>query len=478
MAELILIDLSGIFWASWHATIDQEVSAAYENTLATVRRLAHGYEHVAICMDAPPYLRKKLCPEYKAQRDAPAPQAIEQFSRVKRRLAADGFLLWSVEGYEADDVIATAVTRAIDDRLPVTIASGDKDLLQLVDDSLAVQLLKPSDGTVFRNKDVISKFGVLPWQMRDLLALMGDKSDNIPGVPGIGPKTAAKLLHDFDDIDGLLRELETLPAGKVRSSLVENVTQLTLSRKLVTLHDNVPINWEKLFQERAPEKLTEEDMGDIDEADDIGKTEEAAPAEVIEHTLIMPGCNDPIPEAKPDALAVRSNGGVQVFEQGLQPGTLGAAYKLARGLYESRLYSRFPNPEAIWAVIIRGREMGIGALTALDTFHVIEGKPAPSAHLLISRAKQHPDCEYFQFISGDATHAEYETKNRRNPKPTRLKYTLEQAKKADLLRTKSGKPSNWQMRPEEMLRKTAAVQLARIEYPEALLGAYAVEELE
>jgi 5'-3' exonuclease len=471
MAELILIDLSGIFWAAWHATIDQEVSAAYENTLATVRRLAHGYEHVAICMDAPPYLRKKLCPEYKAQRDAPAPQAIEQFNRVKRRLAADGFLLWSAEGYEADDVIATAVTRAIDDRLPVTIASGDKDLLQLVDDSLAVQLLKPSDGTVFRNKDVSTKFGVPPWQMRDLLALMGDKSDNIPGVPGIGPKTAAKLLHDFDDIDGLLRELETIPEGKVRSSLVANITQLALSRKLVTLHDNVPINWEALFQERAPEKLTEEDMGDIDEADDIEKPEEAAPAEVVERS------DEPMPPVKSDALAVRGNGGVQVFEQGLQPGTLGAAYKLARGLHESRLYSRFPNPEAIWAVIIRGREMGLGAMTALDTFHVIEGRPVPHAHLLISRAKQHPDCEYFVYVGGDNTYAEYETKRRSNPKPTSLKYTIAQAETAGITKSPKGR-TNWEKRPAEMLRKTAAVQLARIEYPEALLGAYAVEELE
>jgi 5'-3' exonuclease len=475
VAELILIDLSGIWWASWHATVDQEVSAAYESTLTTVRRLAHGYEYVAICMDAPPYFRKQLSAAYKAQRDVPAPQAVEQFARVKRRLAADGFLLWSAESFEADDVIATAVVHAVRDRMPVTIASGDKDMLQLVDDSAAVRQIKPSDGTVFGAKEVREKFGVPPWQMRDWLALVGDTSDNIPGVPGVGAKTAAKLLHDFGDIDALLRGLDTLPPSKVRTSIMDNVAQLELARKLVTLREDAPINWQEIYQERTPERLTEdEDMGDIDETDDIGESEDAPPAEIVERT------EEPKRE-KQEALAVHSNGGtgVQAFEQGLQPGSLGAAYKLARGLYESRIYSRFPNAEAIWAIIIRGREMGLGALTALDTFHLVEGRPSPHAHLLVSRAKQHPDCEYFCFLGGDETYAEYETRNRRNPNPTRLKYTIEQAKKAELVRpTKSGKPSNWQTRPAEMLRKTCAVQLARVEYPEALLGAYAVEELE
>jgi hypothetical protein len=256
---------------------------------------------------------------------------------------------------------------------------------------------------------------------------------------------------------------------------MDNVAQLELARKLVTLREDAPINWQEIYQERTPERLTEdEDMGDIDETDDIGESEDAPPAEIVERT------EEPKRE-KQEALAVHSNGGtgVQAFEQGLQPGSLGAAYKLARGLYESRIYSRFPNAEAIWAIIIRGREMGLGALTALDTFHLVEGRPSPHAHLLVSRAKQHPDCEYFCFLGGDETYAEYETRNRRNPNPTRLKYTIEQAKKAELVRpTKSGKPSNWQTRPAEMLRKTCAVQLARVEYPEALLGAYAVEELE
>ena len=479
VSQVILIDLSGIFWTAWHATVDQDLNAAYDVTLTTVRRLSSNYQYCAVCCDAPPYWRKQISSTYKANRDAHPPQAVEQFERVKRRLKADAYLLWSCDGFEADDLIATACKFAIGDRLEVVIASGDKDLIQLVDDAVLVRQIKPQTGEVYTTKEVREKFGVPPWQMRDWLALVGDSSDNVAGVPGVGAKTAAKLLHDFDDIDGILRGLDELPQGRVRTNITENLQQLELARKLVTLREDAPINWQEIYRERKPERLTEEDdMGDIDAVDeDIEETgADVHQAEVVERG------EEAKPSTKQDALAVHGNGastGVQVFEQGLQPGTLGAAYKLAKGLYESRLYSRFKNVEAIWAVVIRGREMGLGALTALDSFHVIDDKPCPSAHLLIARARQHPDCEYFQFIGGDATFAEYETKNRRNPRPTRLKYTIAQAKTAGITEPKPGKgPTNWQKRPDEMLRKTAAVQLARIEYPEALLGAYAIEELE
>jgi 5'-3' exonuclease len=466
----MLVDLSGLFWASWHATVDQEVSAAYALTISKVRALAHGYDYVAICCDAPPYFRKEILSTYKAQRDAPPEQALAQFRRVKDRLAADGFLLWGVRGFEADDVIATATKLAVAAELAVTIASGDKDLLQLVSNVRHVRVVSTMSDKTYDDAAVIEKFEVPPAYIADSLALIGDKSDNVPGVPGVGPKIAGRLVTQWGGVEGVLDNLPDVEPVRIREAIAARTGEVRTALRLVELRYDVPIEWDELFAERKTQRLTEEqDMSDID--DDAVETEgvelESAPQNEA-----------PQPEQpKPDALAkTQGNGhGMQMFEQGLQPGTLGAAYKLARGLYESRLYSRFPNAEAIWAVIIRGREMGLGALTALDTFHVIEGKPAPSAHLLVSRAKQHPDCEYFQFISGDDKHAEYETKNRRNPRPTRLRYTIEQATRAGLL-AKSG--GNWSKRPEEMLRKTAAVQLARLEFPDALLGAYAAEELE
>ncbi len=471
MKRLLLLDLSGLYWANWHATADQEASAAYERTIDRVHSLSSGYDHVAICCDHGPYWRKEIHPEYKAQRDAPAEMAIEQFRRVKERLTADGYLLWGCKGFEADDVIATAVRMAREaGDIDVTIASSDKDMLQLVGDD--VRAMSLSTGHTLGVEEVIAKFGVHPKDMRGLLALVGDASDNVPGVPRVGPKNAARLLHEFGDVFNLLAKCDQVTPPSIREAVFSCGDGIRLAYELVGLRDDVPIEWAELFAERKPERLTEEeDMGSIDEEMDEPELESApqSPAQEATETKLEP---------KSDALAkLNGNGnghGVQVFEQGLQPGTLGAAYKLARGLYESRLYSRFPNAEAIWAVIIRGREMGLGALTALDNFHIVESKPVANAHLIIARAKSHPDCDYLQFVGGDATYAEAETKNRRAPKPTRLRYTLDQAKRAGLVR--SG--SNWEKRPEDMLNKTVMVKLARLEYPAATAGLYCDEEME
>src|SRR5262245_28598632 len=150
MRTLLLIDLSGIFWANWHATADQNVNGAHDLTLDKIASLREGFDHAVICCDCPPYKRKKIAPSYKAQRDAPPPQAIELLGRVQSRLELDGLLIWRREGYEADDVIATAVALAQNEQEPVeiTIASSDKDLLQLVDDGRHVRVVSPMSSTL------------------------------------------------------------------------------------------------------------------------------------------------------------------------------------------------------------------------------------------------------------------------------------------------------------------------------------------
>ena len=113
MKHLLLVDLSHIFWTSWHATADQEVSAAYDATISKVAKLRQGYDHTVICCDSPPYKRAELLPTYKANRAASPPLAREQLRRVKDRLRADGLLLWEVAGYEADDLLCAASTQAL-----------------------------------------------------------------------------------------------------------------------------------------------------------------------------------------------------------------------------------------------------------------------------------------------------------------------------------------------------------------------------
>lgn len=463
--HILLIDLSGIFRAAWHSSADQELNAAAAKTLEAVAAVSSGYEHVVCCLDSPPYARRlALLPSYKGQREAPSEALIDQFRRVKETLANAGDLLWRVDGEEADDVIASAVARARVEGWSVTIASSDKDLLLLVDDAAGVDVFSPLKRKRYRRADVIEAWGVPPESLLDALALQGDTSDNVPGVRGVGPKTAAGLIRDYGTLDGVFANVDKVKTPKLQENLFTFANAARLAREVIRLRADLPIPWEQLTAPRTK-------PAPIEEPDEMQEIEDAEISEP-EHAAPTPPLPAPTPQIEQTTALARVEPGD--WNHTLEPSSLGQALKLATGLANSRLYTRYPNAEAIWAVIIRGREMGLGALTALDAFHVIEGKPSPSAHLLIARCKQHPDCEYFQMISSDATSAEYETKNRRNPRPTRLKYTIEQATAAGLL----AKPGNWTKRPDEMLRKTAAVQLGRIEYPEVMLGLISAEEVE
>jgi 5'-3' exonuclease len=489
MKRLILIDVAGLFRAHWASMGDLEVSEAMHRTVTRVHELSAGYDLCAICCDWPPYRRAKLLPEYKGHRSKPSEVMVEQYRRTKERLAADGYLVWQVDGYEADDVIASAVVQAKRDELDVTVASSDKDLLCLVDDAVPVRVLRLSTGEVFTRLEVTQQFGVPPELIPDLLALMGDKSDNIPGIPLVGPKNGAALLRDFGNAENVFA-----CAGSIKGKVGENIRahgieRLRLAMSLVKLETDVPIDWDAIYVERKPAPAQPEDEDDMSAADDdfendlAGSDEgeqrdddgsssrrEAMPPPPREEPRSEPRAIERV-EVEPQHQAMMR---VPVdYSQALEPTSMSEAYRLARGLANSRLYSRFPNPEAIWAIIMRGREMGIGALTSLDVFHNFQGKPMMSAHLIIARAKADPDCEYFYCVETTSERATWETKNRNNPKPTRLTYTIEQAKLAGLLR----QGGNWVQRPDEMIRKSAAVQLARMEYPRAAMGMYCPEEI-
>jgi 5'-3' exonuclease len=508
MREVLLIDLGSVYWAAWHSSVNDEVSAAHDRAISHVRKLAGEMQAVAICCDSPRSLRREKHPEYKAQRPVKDHASVEQLARTIATLRRDGYTLWESEGYEADDVIASAVAGLPDCR--ILIASADKDLLQLVQGD-RVRVVSTKTGSILGPEDVKAKLGVYPGLVRDWLALVGDTSDNVRGVPGIGPVKAAALLNEFGSIDAIMNALQsnvTHAAFKpaLRTALLDpvNLRQLVTATSLVTLEAAIDLDWLEVFEPRTftqhnagpPDVDFDDDdaavFGPRDDNDDAPASEAepaparppaappppprppAAPAPASEPRAALARLPEPAPLAPIGAPRSTASAGLAVTEAGsLQPNSLAAAWKLAGALYESGLYHRFRKQEAIFAIIIRGREMGLSALTSLDMFHIVEGKPAPHAHLLIARAKQHVDCEYFRFVGGDLTFAEFETKHRANPEPTRLRYTIEDAKRAGLI--KAG--SNWEKRPAEMLRKTAGVQLARLEYPEALGGLYASEEL-
>ena len=198
-------------------------------------------EYIAIMFDtARKSFRTELYEDYKANRPPPPEDLVPQFARIHEVTEAFKLPLYKKEGYEADDYIATWTRLALENDFDVKIITGDKDLMQLVNDR--VELWEPMREKLYRAKEVEEKFGVPPEQIGDLLALMGDASDNIPGVRGVGQKTAAKLLKEHETLEGVLKAAtEGRIKGKICQKIADSVEAARLSRKLVELEYNVEI---------------------------------------------------------------------------------------------------------------------------------------------------------------------------------------------------------------------------------------------
>lgn len=207
--------------------------------LAKVLREEHP-SHVVVAMDPPGgSFRNQIFPAYKAGRDKQPEDLTTQIPLVAELCAAYGVPLLAVPGFEADDVIATLVESAPEGG-EVCIVSTDKDLMQLV--RPGVELLDTMKGRRIDEVAVEERFGVRPSQLLDLRALVGDPSDNIPGVKGIGEKGAAKLILEYGDLDRLLAEAANISAKRARESLIEHAEDARLSRELSRLRGDVPID--------------------------------------------------------------------------------------------------------------------------------------------------------------------------------------------------------------------------------------------
>lgn len=196
--------------------------------------------HFAVIFDySSKTFRNELYPEYKANRAAPPEDLVPQFGLIRQATEAFDLPSIEMEGYEADDLIATYARLAREAGAEVTIISSDKDLMQLVGPKVSLyDTMKDREVGV---PEVIEKWGVPPEKMIDLQALTGDSIDNIPGIPGIGPKTAAQLLEEYGDLDTLLERASEIKQNKRRENIIGNAEKARLSRILVTLKDDVPV---------------------------------------------------------------------------------------------------------------------------------------------------------------------------------------------------------------------------------------------
>jgi DNA polymerase-1 len=200
----------------------------------------HKPTHFAVIFDsARKNFRNEIYSEYKANRAEVPDDLAPQFEYIRKSVKA--FNLPSIEllNYEADDLIATYAKKIIKAGAKVTVISSDKDFMQLVSDN--VRLYDPMKSKILGEKEVIEKFGVKPNQVVDVQSLAGDSSDNVPGVPGIGIKTASELINKYKTLDVLLKKAGEIPQNKRRETLLANKDKALLSRQLVTLKDDVPV---------------------------------------------------------------------------------------------------------------------------------------------------------------------------------------------------------------------------------------------
>ncbi len=245
---LWLIDLSNYVFRAYHAlpaltSSRGEPTHATLGTMNMLNRMVEDYRpaYMAVTMDSRSRgFRGEIAPGYKANRP-PAPEdLVVQLLRCREIFEAYNVPIFQREGYEADDVIATVVKKATAAGLRVVVASSDKDLYQLVDGK-RVMCWDAMRNKVYGPPEVRAKFGVGPEHVRELLALVGDTSDNIPGVPGVGPKTAAQLLGKFGSLEAVLARAAEIDKPKLRQSVIDNADAVRLAYRLVELKDDVAI---------------------------------------------------------------------------------------------------------------------------------------------------------------------------------------------------------------------------------------------
>jgi DNA polymerase-1 len=244
---LYLIDAHSYIYRAYHAISHLSTSHGLPtnaifgvtNMLLKVLREKRP-EYLAMVFDARgPTFRHTLLETYKANRPAMPDDLSVQLPYIKDIIRAENLPAFELEGYEADDLIATIVKRLASDEHRIVIVSGDKDLLQLV--SPYVTIWDPMKDRRIDLENLRKEYGLEPGQMADVFALAGDAIDNVPGVPGIGPKTALSLIQRYQSVENLFTSLESIDKSKLRGKLTTYREQALLSKELVTLHVDVPL---------------------------------------------------------------------------------------------------------------------------------------------------------------------------------------------------------------------------------------------
>ncbi|MGB0709636.1 MAG: DNA polymerase I [Candidatus Puniceispirillaceae bacterium] len=310
--QLVLVDGSGYIFRAFHGLPMMNrpdgtpINAVFGFTKMLLKLKADlNPSHIIVIFDAGRVtFRNDIYPDYKANRSEPPEELVPQFALVRQAAEAIGLPVLEMPGFEADDLIASYARQAEQAGMSCLIVSSDKDLMQLVRGNIT--MLDPMKNRPIGREEVIEKFGVTPDKVVDVQALAGDSTDNVPGVPGIGIKTAAELINQFGDLDSLLAAAETIKQPKRRENLIQFAEQARISRQLVYLKDDVdvPLAIDGLVTPQAEEEklmgfLAEQGFKSLIAA--LGGTMPAAsPAAARLGKPETAGQNSNIPDGQPD----------------------------------------------------------------------------------------------------------------------------------------------------------------------------------
>ena len=205
-------------------------------------------DYITVAFDlSEPTFRHKAYEAYKGTRKPMAPELKQQVPLIKELLRTMNITVIEKAGYEADDIIGTIAKRSAAAGIDVSVISGDRDLLQLAEEKIQIRIPKTKKGVTevenYYPEDVVALYGVTPLEFIDMKALMGDTSDNIPGAPGVGPKTASAIIQKYHSVDNVLAHLDELKPPKAQKSITENAEQVKMSRFLAEININVPLDY-------------------------------------------------------------------------------------------------------------------------------------------------------------------------------------------------------------------------------------------
>ncbi len=268
MPKILLIDGTSLAYRAFFAfsknplrnSRGENTSAAFAFTNSLIKLLKTiKPDYVALVFDAKgPTFRHEKFKEYKAQRPPMPSELSMNLQWIKEIGKGFGIAIYEIPGYEADDILVTLAKKAVEKGMDVVIVTSDKDLLQIVNDKIHVLDTRPKQDVLYTPEKVKEKFGIPPERIPDLLALMGDQIDNIPGVPGIGEKTAINLINEFGSLENLYQNIDKVKRKNVRENLLSFKDQVFMARELAKLDVDSPVelDLEKL-------KLREPDRGKL-----------------------------------------------------------------------------------------------------------------------------------------------------------------------------------------------------------------------